>query len=152
MAKIESFTANLSREGSTGSVRGKIPATLISAMGGDDGDVIEFQINGKTLVGGRIISGKEARAIRSEGRHNFGQVPSVAAKAPAKAKAVPKKVAVAKPSGRVVAKPTLQKAVKKAAPARAVPAAKGSKNRTSVTITKPPVKGQGGKVKPRFSI
>jgi len=52
----------------------------------------------------------------------------------------------------VVAKPAPAKPARKAAPAKAVPAAKGSKNRTQVSITKPAVKGQAGRVKPRFSL
>lgn len=145
MAKIETFTANLTKEGSTGSVRGKVPATLISAMGGGDGDVIEFQLNGKTLVGGRIITGKEARSLRSQGRQNFGSAAPVAKKT---AVAAPK----AKANGRAVAKPVVA-APKAKAKAKVAPVAvKPSKNKTSVAVGKATAKGQGKKVSPRFSL
>lgn len=148
MPKIETYTANLSREGSTGSVRGKIPATLISAMGGDDGDVFEFQVNGKTLVGGRIITGKEARDLRKQGRQNFG--PVVASKPAAVKPAVPK--VSAKSAKRPVVKQTPVARVKKPAVKVQTPAVKSSKNKTSVAISKPATKGRKSKVTPRFSL
>lgn len=149
MAKIETFTANLTREGSTGSVRGKVPATLISAMGGNDGDVIEFQLNGKTLVGGRIITGKEARGLRSQGRKNFGS----SAPAPvAKAKAVAAPASKAKATGKAVAKKAPVAVAKKATAKAAPVAAKSSKNKTSVAVGKAKSKGQGKRVNPRFSL
>lgn len=146
---INKFTATLNREGSTGSVRGKIPATLVSAMGGDDGDVIEFEVNGKTLVGGRIIRGKEAQKLRAAGRQTFTSPaakpvkaqPKVSAKAPAK-----------KGNGKVVGKISLAKPASKApAKAKARPV-KANKNKTAVKITAPKRPVTKGKGKVVFSI
>lgn len=148
MPKIETYTANLSREGSTGSVRGKIPATLISAMGGDDGDVFEFQVNGKTLVGGRIITGKEARSLRAQGRQNFGSAAPVAKAQPVKA---PVK-APAKANGKVVGKVALPVAKGKAVSKPSAKPAKANKNKTSVAIKSGKGQGKAGRVKPRFSL
>lgn len=151
---IQTFTANLSKEGSTGSTRGKIPATLISAMGGEDGDVMEFQVNGKTLVGGRIIRGKEAQRLRAS-RQNFGQAaPSAPRKkvAPKITVAAPKPKANGGSAKKVVVTAPVRKTQAKAPVKVAPPAAKSSNRKTSVKVAPPAAKGGKAKAKPRFTL
>ena len=53
------FHATINAEGPSATLRGKIPSGLINALGGAQGDMIEFEVeqNGKhtTLIGGRIV-------------------------------------------------------------------------------------------------
>lgn len=61
MSKI--FTATLHGEGPTKStVRGKIPTGLVRLLGGDIGDVIEFEVTGKIITGGRLLKGDTKKA------------------------------------------------------------------------------------------
>lgn len=132
---IEKFTATINREGSTGSVRGKIPASLISAIGAKEGDVVEFHVNRGTLVGGHVMTGKEARQFRAQGRQSFGgSAPKSSGNGKAKKKVV----------GKAASSEKAQKSGKKAG--------KSSKNKTSVKVSKSKVKGKKGRVKPRFSL
>lgn len=146
---IQKFTSNLTMEGSTGSVRGKVPASLIRAMGGGHGDVIEFEVNGKHLVGGRIISGKEAQRIRSV-RQDFGRAEAAPrAAVPAKSKAVAKsngkgQKAKSQSLGKFVLAPPVPKAKSKVA--------KPSKQKTKVLMKPVAKKAQKGAKKMRFAL
>ena len=125
MAKKITFLAGIAREGSSGSVRGKIPAGLIKAINAQEGQGIEFMVHGTTLVGAKVLTAKELRIAQKE----------KAAEAPEpKAKAT-------KP--KTVGKPT----VKASAPAKVIkggkkpkPAVKPSKRRTEVEYEAPKVK------------
>ena len=141
MAKIQRFTANLSMEGSTGSVRGKIPATLVSALGGGDGDVMEFEVNGKSIVGGGIITGREAQKIRAS-RQDFGRAPRT------QAVPVPKKKSGNGAGKKVVGKVAPPKAKGKIA----IPQPKTNKRKTVVAMKPKQKAGRTGKVKPRFHL
>lgn len=150
--KVQKFTATLNKEGSTGSIRGKIPASLVNALGGQDGDVMEFETNGRTIVGGRIITGKEAKALRSAGRTTFAS----AVQAPAKAKSPKVKQAVKKAAGNgkgrsVVSLPVPKAKAKAPVKAKAAPA-KSNKRKTSVKITPPASKAKKPQSRPRFSL
>jgi hypothetical protein len=66
MAQTERFNIPISQEGETGPIRGKIPTSMVNAMGMDDGDVLVLETRGKTVVGGHAATGKEAARYRSE--------------------------------------------------------------------------------------
>jgi hypothetical protein len=62
----DKFHIPISQEGETGPIRGKIPTSMVNAMGMDDGDVLVLEVRGKTVVGGHAATGKEAHRYRSE--------------------------------------------------------------------------------------
>lgn len=138
---IITFIAMISREGSAGSVRGKIPAGLVKQINAKEGNGIQFEVHGNTLVGAKVLAGKELRdAIKEK-----------AASAPAKATATPK----AKSTAKVVkttpkASPEAPKAkVRKPAPAVAKP----SKRKTEVEYEAPKkVKKVATATKPVFKL
>jgi antitoxin component of MazEF toxin-antitoxin module len=178
---IQTFTASLSVEKS-GSIRGKIPAQLVTALGASSGDVLEFQVNGKVLVGGRVLKGKDADKARQSrpvfGRERTGTAVKKPAKAqgsvvnpPSNGKAVSlpkpllkkpvtgkKPFLVAKPAPaavtkpKLVAKPANGKSAVKPPVKLAKPAPKAAKRATKVIITKPKKVVPTLKGKPRFSI
>lgn len=129
---IQKFTSTINKEGSTGSVRGKIPASLIAEIGAKEGDVVEFHVNKGTIVGAHVMTGKEARQFRAQGR--AGSAPKSSGNGKVKKKVV----------GKSASSEKAQKAGKKSS--------KSSKNKTSVKVSKSKVKGKKGRVEPRFSL
>lgn len=141
MPKTNKFTATLNEEGSTGSTRGKIPATMINQMGGADGDVIEFEVQGKYIVGGRIIKGKEAQKLRSTRQMFSGG----SAKPKAKAEKPAKKAKKGKKQVQLATKAKPAKKAKKQVKSKAQGNGKVSKRKTSVQYSKSTKKAKKGK-------
>jgi hypothetical protein len=119
MAQTNKYHATIGAEGANEILRGKIPSPLIQQMGGNKGDMIEFEVTGKMITGGRVIRGRDADRIRANraaapvGKQNTSK--TVKKVAPAK-KAQPKvtaKVAKAPVRKTSVAYDT-KKVVKKA--------------------------------------
>jgi hypothetical protein len=63
---IERHYATVSEEGQTGIIRGKFPTNLVRVLKANSGDVIMIETQGKTIVGGHVLSGKEADRVRRE--------------------------------------------------------------------------------------
>lgn len=128
--KLITFIAMIAREGSSGSVRGKIPAGLVKAIDAKEGDGVEFQVHGSTLVGAQVLTG---RALRDALKEKKAEA-AAAKPAPAKRKVAPAKT-VSKQVGRKVRKvtseddtPVRAKKVTK----KPLPAKKAVKRRTRV--------------------
>lgn len=137
MAKKTTFLATIQREGSAGSVRGKIPAGLVKAIGAKEGDVVEFSVHGTTLVGAQVLTGKDARmAVKEKAAER--PAPRSTAKPVAKGK-------VGKSTPKASAPVVSRKAGKKVKPA-----VKGSKRRTEVEYEAPPLKRKGKKFAPKL--
>lgn len=121
MAKeIVKHYATVSQEGEDGPIRGKIPTGLGREMGVVSGSVIEFETQGKVIIGGRVLTQKEAARLRGAPAEDTIRKP----------RAVAKKVVAEKPVKK-----------KKVAPAP-VPAKKkpvASKRRTTVEYEEPAV-------------
>lgn len=145
---IEKHYATVSQEGEAGPIRGKIPTGLTRALRCNSGDMIEFETQGRFIIGGKVLTQKEASKIR-EPRE---------VKAPAKSKAkvtvptakskskVKASVPVAKSKKSTVSTPAPKGKVKQTAPA-----AKTNKRKTKVAYEEPARKtAPGGKKKISF--
>lgn len=120
MAAIEKFRATVSQEAS-GVVRGKIPAGLTKALRAEDGSVIEFEVQGRLIIGGKVLNSKEAARYKSE--RAAAPVPSK--KTAAAVKTVKKKTApVEEPAPKTKSK-------------KKVIAQKASKRKTKVEYEEP---------------
>lgn len=100
---IVTFLAMIAREGSAGSVRGKIPAGLVKAINAQEGDGVQFEVHGTTLVGAKVLRGKELRMAVKE---KANERKEAAASAPVK-KAPAK---VVKPTPKATPAPPARKA------------------------------------------
>lgn len=112
MAKKITFLAGIAREGTAGSVRGKIPAGLIKAIGAQEGQGIEFMVHGNTLVGAKVLTAKEFKMAQRE----------KASEAPAK---------------KVAPKATKPKSVGKSTQKPAKPVRTATASRTPKKVAKP---------------
>lgn len=128
------FISVIQREGSSGSVRAKVPAGLVKAINADEGDAIEFQVRGTSLVGASLLTGK---ALRIALKERAAEAPTPRKTAPAKVK--PQRVG--KANGRATAAPVIKR---KANPAPVVrKAAKPVRRKTEVEYEAPRVKRGG---------
>jgi antitoxin component of MazEF toxin-antitoxin module len=128
---VLTFISVIKREGEAGSIRGKIPAGLVKALNVNEGDGIEFQVRGTTLVGANVLQGKALRLALKE----------KAAEAPASKSSKPKSVAKATPKASTPA--PVKKGGKKPKPVQ-----KGSKRKTEVAYEAPVVpRKKGGMLK-----
>lgn len=131
MAKNKlTFLANIKREGEAGSIRGKIPAGLIKAIGAKEGQGIEFLVHGTTLVGATVLSSKEFKAAQKVKD----------AEAPVKKAPVKRSVEKSEKKGKKVA--PIEKTGKKPKPVT-----KPSKRRTEVEYEEPKKLKKGKKNK-----
>ena len=78
MAKEERYYVSVKQEGAAGATRGKLSSAACQALGAEDGDVIEIRVKGQRIVGGGILSTREAKEYHRE--HSRG----TAKKTPAK--------------------------------------------------------------------
>jgi hypothetical protein len=162
MSKKLKFLATVNKEGEHGSVRGKIPAGLVAALGVKAGGAIEFIVSGDRLVGADVLTPKEAKQARKEAgtESRFGPRDTSAKKAD--------KGKLKKSSGKS-SKDTSKKSSKKDKKAgksggkklrrdteddwdtgpkkKAGKSAKSSKRRTEVTYDEPKKLKKGGKSK-----
>lgn len=134
MAKKTTVLVPIKREGENGSVRAKIPAGLIKQLGGDDGDVIQFELHRDTLVGASILTGKEAKQALKEREAELKE--AAKSKKPA-AKKVATPTKSAKPAKSKGKSEKVSKKVKGEAPKiskgkKEKPGKKGSNRKTSV--------------------
>ena len=106
------FSAAINEEGASRTKRGKIPSGLIEAIGGQQGDRIKFEVQGRRIIGGAVVKSgtrefnelAEASHVQSRATSTAGETKAaVAPKVPAKAAAkVPAKVPATKtPAGRI---------------------------------------------------
>jgi len=178
MATVK-FHATINEEGASNTKRGKIPSGLINALGGKKGDMIEFEVTGKVMTGGRIIRGREAEAARGMVFTQSKPAQSAARRAPAKVTAPVKPTRPTRPvaskqptrptrpvapvAKKAVAPNALANAAKKVAgngktvakvaPKKvASPTPKPSGRKTSVAYETPATKGKAGSGKPKFSL
>jgi len=138
---IVKYYATVSQEGETGPIRGKIPTGLVRDLRADSGDMIEFEVQGRMIVGGKVLTEKEANRVRNDRASEVTVVKKTATKAKAKVKA---STAPAKTKSKVVEK-TKTKTKAKTAPAKT----KGNKRKTRVDYEEPaavrrPKKKKGG--------
>ena len=77
----ESFYVMVKQEGAAGATRGKLSSAACLALGAEDGDVIEIEVRGQDIVGGGVLSAKDAKEYLKE--HSRGSSRS-AKKTPAK--------------------------------------------------------------------
>lgn len=131
---IEKHYATVSQEGEDGPIRGKIPTGLGRALRAESGSMIEFETQGRFIIGGKVLTQKEADRVRSESR----------AKAPAPAKAKAKAPAV-KTKSKVKASAPVAKTKRSTVPTpapkqktkQAATTAKSNKRKTAVTYEEP---------------
>ena len=131
MAK-QRFYIPVKREGGNGSLRGKLPVSMLTALGVQDLGVLEIEVDlDKQVVSkGRVLDKQEANAYRATMTVPAKtKQPAVKKPAPAKA-AAPSKAA--KPAATKPAKPTV-----KAAPTKKVTT---SARKTKVNYDTPKVK------------
>lgn len=125
MAAIEKFHATVSEEAS-GVIRGKIPAGLTKALRAESGSVIEFEVQGRLIIGGKVLNSKEAARYKAE------RAPAPAPK--------PKAVAAKKKKAPVEAPAPKAKTKKKAI------APKSNKRKTEVEYEDPTPKKKKKKI------
>lgn len=65
MAK-ETYYVSVKQEGAAGATRGKLSSAACQALGAEDGDVIEIVVKGQRIVGGGILSSREAKDYHKE--------------------------------------------------------------------------------------
>lgn len=104
----KTFSATINEEGASAVKRGKIPSGLINALGGEKGNMIQFEVTGKFITGGRILRGREAEAARKSVFQQSRLKPASKPKAPAPAPVAAKP---AKPTRPVAVKPVAVKPV-----------------------------------------
>lgn len=130
MASKESHYVSVKQEGAAGATRGKLSAATCLALGAEDGDVIEIVVKGQQIVGGGVLSAKEAKEYLREHSRGGGGSKTPAKKA---------KSTVSSSEGRVKSK-------KKAK------AGKSSKRKTSVEYDEPRPKKKVKAKKGKFSL
>lgn len=101
MSTPKLFSASINEEGASNVKRGKIPSGLINAMGGQKGDMLQFEVTGKFITGGRILKGKAADEARAQVFQQSRTATPAKPKAQATAKTPAKPTKPTKPAAQV---------------------------------------------------
>lgn len=58
---IEFFYTVVKQEGDRGATRGKVSVAMCEALGAGDGDIIEYEVDNGTIVGGHVLTKSEKK-------------------------------------------------------------------------------------------